>query len=122
MNHFVKVRDVKINTKLSAEDAYNTAKKYQELNGIGGTIPKNIEEAVYLDERNYITNGITWMIRSKLEPNTFEGMDELTIVVLDECDQVYSVLDHNGIPITADKEALYSDEEFYELFDEDEII
>ena len=33
-----------------------------------------------------------------------------------------NVLDHNGIPIHNEKEQLYSDEEFYQLFGEDEIL
>lgn len=92
------------------------------MQNIGGMIPKDISEAVYLDENNHITKGITWMIRSKLEKNIFEGMDELTIMVSDDDGQVCNVLDHNGIPISDEKEQSYSDEEFYKLFGEDEIL
>ena len=122
MNHFCRIGEVEVDTKLSAEEVYNIAKKYHRMQNIDGMIPKDINEAVYLDENNHITKGITWMIRSKLEKNTFEGMDELTIMVSDDDGQVCNVLDYNGIPISNEKEQSYSDEEFYKLFDEDEIL
>lgn len=122
MNHFCKIEEIKIDTKLSAKQAYDTAKQYQATHDIGGIIPEDLNEAVYLDEKNHITKSVTWMIRSKLEENTFEGMDELTIMVLDEGNQVYYVLDCNGIPIHDEKEQLYSDEELYQIFDEEEIL
>ena len=90
MNHFCRIGEVKVDTKLSAEEVYNIAKKYHRMQNIDGMIPKDINEAVYLDENNHITKGITWMIRSKL--------------------------------ISNEKEQSYSDEEFYKLFDEDEIL
>lgn len=122
MNHFCKIKEIKINTKLSAKQAYDTAKQYQATYDIGGTIPEDLNQAVYLDEKNHITKNITWMIRSMLEENTFEGMDELTIMVLDENNQVYSVLDCNGIPICDKKEQLYSDKELYQIFDDNETL
>lgn len=122
MNHFCRIGEIKVGTKLSAEEAYNIAKKYHRMKNIDGMIPKDICEAVYLDEYNHITKTLTWMIRSKLERNTFEGMDELTIMVSDCDGQVCNVLDYNGMPVRNEKEQPYSDEEFYEIFDEDEIL
>ena len=84
MNHFCRIQEIKVDTKLSAEEAYNIAKKYHKIQNIDGIIPRDINEAVYLDENNHITRGITWMIHSKLEQNTFEGMEELTIMVSDD--------------------------------------
>lgn len=91
---------MEINTILSAEEAYCIAKEYHKLNNIDGLIPEDINKAVYLDESNHITNAITWMIRSFLEENDFEGMDEITIMVLDDSKKVFNILDHNGIPIS----------------------
>lgn len=122
MNHYCKIEDIKIRTKLSAKQAYDIAKRYHREHHIDGEISDDMNQAIYLDECNHITDGITWMVRSKFKENTFEGMDKLTIMVSDNDGQVCNVLDHNGIPINNEHEQLYSDEEFYQLFDEDEIL
>lgn len=99
MNHFCRLKDITVKTKLTAQEAYNIAVIYQKTHEIAGLISSDINEAIYLDEMNHITKGITWMIRSKLEENSFEGMDEFTIMVSDDSKQVSHVLDHNGIPM-----------------------
>jgi len=121
MNHFCKIDEIEVKTNISAKEAYDIAVEYHEKYKISGKIPKNLNAAVYLDENNHITHEVTWMIRSKLGENPFEGMDELTIMVLDSKEEVCNVLDHNGIPIYFG-ESPYSDEEFYAIFDEDETI
>lgn len=99
MEHFCKVDDIKVKTILSPEDAYNIAREYHAKNHLIGTVPDNINRAMYLDERNHVTKDIAWMVRAILKDNPFEGMDEITIVVSDSNKEVYCVLDHNGIPM-----------------------
>lgn len=122
MNHFCRIENIKIHTILTAKEAYHIAKEYHKLYNIDGLIPEDINKAVYLDENNHITNEVTWMIRSYLEENTLEGMDELTIMVSDSSKQVSHVLDHNGIPVNNPKDDIYDNEELYKLFDDDEIL
>ncbi len=99
MGRLFRVDGIGIKTVLTAEEAYDIARKYHDKHHISGIIPSDIHEAVYLDECQYITKDVTWMICSKFEPNCFEGMDRLTIMVLDKSKWVCGVLDHNDIPI-----------------------
>ena len=103
MNHFCKIEDIRISTRLTAEQAYDIAIRYHKANNIGGKIPDDINKAVYLDECNHITKKITWMVCSEFEENTFEGMDGFTIMVSDNDGQVCDILDHNGISISYGK-------------------
>lgn len=99
MEHFCKLNDIKINTFLLPEEVYAIAKEFHTEKELLGEIPCDMEEAIYLDEKNHITKNITWMVRAVLEENPFEGMDEITIMVSDSDKKVCGVLDHNGIPL-----------------------
>lgn len=99
MEHFCKVNEIKINTILLPEEVYTIAKEFHAKNKLSGIIPINIEDAIYLDEKNHITGKATWMVRSVLEDNPFEGMNEITILISDDNKIVCCVLDHNGIPM-----------------------
>lgn len=97
MGRLFRVDDIKIETLLTAAKAYAIAQKYHDENCIAGMIPHNVPDAVYLDECHFLTKEATWMICSKLPPNCFEGMDRVTIMVLDKSKSVFGVLDHNDI-------------------------
>lgn len=99
MEHFCTVDDIKVKTFLTPDEAYKIALEYHEDNKLIGKIPEDMMIGMYLDEKNHITNDITWMVRSVLEKNTFEGMNEITLVISDDKKIVCCVLDHNGIPM-----------------------
>ena len=99
LEHFCKISDIRIDTILQPIEVYEIATRYHAKNHLMGNIPFDFNDAIYLDEKNHITNDITWMVRIILERNSFEGMNEMTIVISDRSKKVYCVLDHNGIPI-----------------------
>lgn len=99
MRHFCELNDIKVKTILIPEEVYKIAKQFHTENHLIGRIPSNMNDAIYLDEMNHITKDVTWMVRSILEENPFEGMDEITIMISDRNKKVCYVLDHNGIPM-----------------------
>lgn len=103
MGRLYHIDDVKINTFLTVAEAYAIAQKFHQENGVSGTIPSSLYNAVYLDECHFLTKEVTWMVCSKLEKNTFEGMDRFTIMILDKSKKVFGVLDHNDILIVRNK-------------------
>jgi hypothetical protein len=103
MGRLFRVNDIKIKTILTASEAYSIAQNYHDKNNVAGEIPSNVFDAVYLDECHFLTKKATWMICSKLKPNSYEGMDRVTIMVLDESKSVFGVLDHNDIIIIKNK-------------------
>lgn len=86
----------KVQSNLSDFEALKIAQDYHEKYKIAGTIEPNSGDTIYLKENYYRFSGLAWFIKSKLEPNPFEGMDCLFIVVSDSKGCVEHVLDHTG--------------------------
>lgn len=94
--HFCKVTDIRIKTNLSAIDALEIAEKYHEKYKIPGEIDLTTMKSIFFDEEFYMLSEPAWIVKSKLEQNTFEGMDFFYLVVSDNKRIVEYVLDHNG--------------------------
>lgn len=87
-------REVK--TKLSHYEALKLAQEYHGKYKIAGEINPNANDIIYLKENYHEYQGLVWYIKSKLQPNTFEGMECFFIVVSDKDGCAIHALDHNG--------------------------
>ena len=87
-------REVK--AKLSHLQALKLAQEYHDKYKIDGMIDSNANDTIFLKEKYYGFEGLTWYIKSKLKPNTFEGMECFFIVVSDSEGCAVHALDHTG--------------------------
>ncbi|MEI4803209.1 hypothetical protein WAZ07_18310 [Bacillus sp. FJAT-51639] len=109
-------------TTITASEALKIAQKYQASYKIPGVISDDTNKSVKFYESFYNVKGFAWLVLSDLEDNYYEGSDEFTIVISDEKLDVEFVLDNNGISryTHIDVEYEMTDEEFVEIFGDDE--
>ncbi|WP_322906640.1 hypothetical protein [Paenibacillus campi] len=108
-------------TNLTASQAIQIAKEYQNKYDIYGFIHEDIEKSVKFYSDFYKIKGSAWLVLADITPKRYEGEDEITFVISDEQGRVDHVLDHNGITyryhLLSNKD--YTDEEFEAIFNDD---
>ena len=85
-------------TSLAKEEAYEIGLEYKNKYNLVGEI-KDINKSVILYEGFYKVDGPAWLVVLTLPTNSFEGMEENTIVISDIKGEVEYLMDHNGNPV-----------------------